>query len=333
VDTLEASFVGELDEQVVEALEEKKGQAQADDLPVAWRAGRWLFYVQSHGAKPWRFQAKHEDMWLNLCTHSRAGQMFAKLSALGLAAHGHRALYAEVAEIAEGFGLTPGGIARIDIAIDFQGWAPTVAEMGNVVCRARNRPIHPNLEDPETFYFRTKPLVVRIYNKTKELKEHHKEWMREVWKDLAGYDPSEDVWRFEVQVRRPVLKQLGSTDAEAVFTNLGPILGFALDWCNLRVPTGENKSRWPEDPKWTELRHAACTGEPAKRAKVVHYLSGYSRTVLMVLGYLVSGAAWLDIYDFDTAWRLLERTVRGKMAEGEKDFETLVRERKRKYAR
>jgi len=332
IDTWEESFRGDLKEETLAALQEKKGQAQEDGNGVAWQLAGKKLYVQPNGLRPWRYLLKNEEMQLRLFSLSYAPALSARLRPLGLVSRGARQLQAELTELAAGLGLEPGGVSRVDIAVDFQGWAPTVADMANVVCDAAFRPIYPNLVHPETFRFGKGDLVFRIYNKTREIAAKHNEWMQRVWAQNPEYDPAEEVWRFEVQFRGVELARLGCKDAASVLEGLPGLLGSALDKCNLRVPTGKNQSRWPEDPRWTELRQVSFAGEPLKRIKAAHYTAGYARCTKMIFSYLLTAAAWLGIYDLDTIWNLLRRGLTDYIELGAKDFAALVKERECKMA-
>jgi hypothetical protein len=332
VDTLEASFAGDLADDLRVYLGEKKGQSQQDKLPVAATIGGKRFFVHPAGMRPWHYRAENEEMQLRLHSESQAPALSVRLSALGLVTQGHVALYGLAREIAKSLDLSEAGVTRLDIAVDFQGWAPTEEEMKNVVCPAKYRSIHWNGREPETFYFGKGDLLVRVYNKTREIVKHGKEWMRDVWAQSAGFDPQEEVWRFEVQMRRPVLKAMGCADAGSALEQLDRLLGFAFGWCNLRVPSGPNQTRWPEDPRWTALRKGARAGELLQRAKVAYYLGTFSRSAHRVLAHVVTGGAALNVYDFEYVWDLLCKAQKDYIAETGKDFATLVKERQRRQA-
>jgi len=329
IDTWEESFTGDLQAQVLEELEAKKRQAQDEESPAPYQIAGRTFYVEPAGVRPWRYLLKSEDMQLRLGASSFAPALSGRLRPLGLVRVGAKPLRDELATVAQSLGLTSSGVTRVDIAADFQGWTPTVADMRGMVCDASFRPIYPNLDHPETFQFGKGDLVVRVYNKSKEIVVKRKEWLEAVWAECQAYVQEEDVWRFEVQLRRARLRELRCEDAASVFEKLPQILGFGLAWCNLRVPTGENQSRWPEDPRWSELRSASCAGEPLKRVRSINQGLLYSRASRMVISATLSAAAWIDETDLDTICGLLRKDLERYIAESGRDLATLVGERQR----
>lgn len=61
----------------------------------------------------------------------------------------------------------------------------------------------------ETLYFGGSNHKLRIYDKTKEIKDQPESAQIErLWRLNPLYDSSKDVWRIEFQIRRPILKQL-----------------------------------------------------------------------------------------------------------------------------
>ena len=53
---------------------------------------------------------------------------------------------------------------------------------------------------------RTNGKMVRIYNKSADLKRSNKGYIKQVWEN-NGIDTSEDIWRYETELRRKVLKK------------------------------------------------------------------------------------------------------------------------------
>ncbi|MHB8868726.1 MAG: hypothetical protein ACYC6T_05865 [Thermoleophilia bacterium] len=333
VDTLEASFRGDLSAELVDTLEAAKRRAQEEELGQPLTVGHVEFLVGPAGLKPWSYLLAAEDLHLRLSLAASIPTISARLLSLGLVACGHENLYGLAADLAEELGARPDGLSRLDLAVDFQGFVPTVAEMGHVVCNASFRPIYPNLENPETFQFGRGDIVVRVYNKTRELAQSGKSWFRTVWRQSEGYEESEDVWRFEVQLRRPALRALGSLAAPDAFARLDGLLGYALRWCSLRTPDGANRSRWPVHAAWEELGQAAFAGEPCPRVRPESYVASFRRTVPQALGLLVSGAAHLRVWDFDLALGLWKREMTDYIRRSDKDFATRVRERRRRLRR
>ena len=331
IDTLEASFRGRLNEDIEHDLERLKTKAQETENPQGLQIAGLDFAVQDHGLRPWPYLLKGEDMHLRLGTSSHYPTASVRLLSLGLASYGHRALYEIAAEILAGVGADQdAGLARLDLAVDFQGWTPSAAEMDNVVCAASFRPVYPSIKSPETFQYGKGAIVVRVYNKTREIASKGGAWRESLWEACRGYRADQDVWRFEVQYRREALKELGADMAHEAFGNLDGLLGYGLGWANLRVPQGESTDRWDEDERWTALRDATRAGHYLKRMRVESRVGDVERLVPMICGLTLSVAARLGIYDLQFLSKVLESMVRQYAERDGLDFRERAKRRAEK---
>ena len=124
-------------------------------------------------------------------------------------------------------------VNRIDIAVDHQGFVPTLGVLdkfskpGGLTVKS----FPTDLGDPDAFkdesleleqfwhryaltgfrFGRAGPLVGRWYDKTEEIQVSHKPWFRDIWSRSAGYVEGAPVWRLESQARREFLR--GMRDA------------------------------------------------------------------------------------------------------------------------
>jgi hypothetical protein len=333
VDTLEASFRGTLEPELVETLSEAKSKAQANDCPEPFMVGGVEFGVSPTGVKPWPYLLLHEDMHLRLSAAATIPTVSARLSALGLVAYGQDPLYRLAANLAGQLGAQPIGLSRLDLAVDFQGHVPTVEEMSQVVCHSPFRPVYPSLEHAQTFQFGRGDFVVRLYNKTEELKKSGKGWLKTVWAKHPDFDPAQDVWRFEAQFRRQKLRDLDCGTAEEALAKLDRLLMVALVWCSPREEQESNLSRCPVQQWWDELGKAACAGTALPVVKVERRVCSFRRLVPQALGLLVSGAAHAMVTDFDEACDLQKREIRAYIVRTGTSFEQRVEERRRKANR
>ncbi len=127
--------------------------------------------VSGKGTSAWSYKLHTRDLTLFVSRSKNAFYPKVKVSlgAFGLATRHHAELWGEVLRVIGAMGeLEEHGVSRADVYVDFQGWTPTLTEMSeNVACRARNNPIYPNIQTPETFYFGMgAPQMMRVYNKT-----------------------------------------------------------------------------------------------------------------------------------------------------------------------
>jgi hypothetical protein len=331
VDTLEASFRGTLNPGFALTLSELKAKAQLEEHPQGHRLAGLDFAVQDHGLKPWPYLLKGDEMHVRFGTSPHFPTASVRLGALGLASYGHQALHEMAAEAVAGVGADQqAGLSRLDLAVDFQGWAPTTEEMGGVVCAASFRPVYPNTHAPETFQYGKGQIVVRVYNKTREIAVKGGAWRSALWQSCRGYRSDEDVWRFEVQLRSEALKELGAHSAHDAFRNLDGLLGYGLTWANLRVPQGQSSDRWQEDERWSALRDATGATRYLQRLKAESRVGDVERLVPMIGGLAVSMAARLGVYNLHRVLGILEPLIAEYAARDGLDFPERARRRTEK---
>ena len=328
VDWFEFSCRGRLADGVADDLAVLKADSQTLDVPQLWYAPLPL-YVSRQGAKPWKWVLNADEFQLRLSDSPKVPAASVKLGATGLAAYGHEGLYRLSLDVLGGFGeLAPSVTSRLDLAVDFQSWEPTDAEMrNNIVCRAAYHGTHGHYRRDETFQFGEGALVVRIYNKTKELKKSRKVWLADAWARCPDYDPARDVWRFEAQLRREGLQSFGVKHPDDALDSLPALLGSMLKWCSLRVPQGKNQTRWPVDPRWEALAEAAFAGESLPRVHEQKRLADYQRTIAQIAGHLLSAAAARRIFDPDELWPLVREDVDRYVGRKDATFQQLARDR------
>ena len=109
----------------------------------------------------------------------------------------------------------------------------------------------------ETFYLSNKKNAVqlRIYDKTlKATKDGILPLFWGVWKA----QPSENVWRFEFQMRRPFLHQWKIETIADLQANVGTLWKHLTeDWCSLRLPDNPNQTRRTVHPFWADIQNRA----------------------------------------------------------------------------
>lgn len=304
IDTLEATFQGELSEELAKELQNKKLMAQATESPQPILLGDQEYFVGPKGQGLWPWVASNSNAMLRFGNAKHLPPLSVKLRAEGLASKGAEALWNQVRTMAGLLGLSPRNCTRLDVAVDFQGWAPTLDEMRHAVCPASYRPIFPNLEHPETFQFGKGDVVVRVYDKTEEIKANSHEWWKLVWRACEGYDPALPVWRVEVQLRSAALREVGCSDVFEAIANQHGVFEFGLDWCSIKEPTADtNPSRWPDHPAWAYLRRYYMPGQPLGRVKPAKTLADYDRAVKRYLTLVVSVGASVGSQDY---WRMTE---------------------------
>jgi len=174
-----------------------------------------------------------------------------------------------------------------------------------------------------SFRFGSKKLLARIYSKTAEARK--KPETKELLRDYAasfGLDLENTVvWRVEFQLRKDVLTAflhperglLDLHDWRTLVENLGALWYYLTKhWLSLRIPTAnQQKTRWPEDPLWTEVVLAwAQIRVPLKRVR--RPLRAATEGLLaQAVGVILSAAAvqGLALERVAYARKYLERTL------------------------
>jgi hypothetical protein len=206
VDTFDPTFWAVVPPEFMERLKGLKERAQEEEVPQPIELAGLEFLVQAKGINHYPYLLKNEDLHVRLSGRLSGACISVRGESVGLVAYGHEQLY-EIAEKVVGK-IGPSlsaGFSRLDVAVDVQGLVPTMADYPNFVCRAKKRKLFCEGDELQGMRFGEGDMVFRIYNKTQELPVSGKEWFRTVWAQCPGYEPEEDLWRVECQMRREML--------------------------------------------------------------------------------------------------------------------------------
>ena len=144
-------------------------------------------------------------------------------------------------------------LSRVDLTFDYQ--IPEIDfDEDHFISQAQKDSQYRKNGKIQSFRFGSDQVVLRIYNKTDEIEESsQKSWFYDLW----GTD--EQVWRFEWQVRKEVLKLLGIRTFLDLQERQGDLMRILVDQhTSLRTPTEDsNRSRWPLHPLWQHLTEQA----------------------------------------------------------------------------
>jgi hypothetical protein len=263
IDTLYLWFPGEgisgLD---LIALDQGKKRAQELNEPQEVELSGHRFFVSPKGVDNFGWRATCDG--IELFVGRGAVGASVHLGARVLAEYGHEALWVRVRQLADDLGLGEAQVSRVDVAVDVQGLHLTPHELlYDFSCRARFSPPYPNPDHPTSRQFGRGETVVRVYDKSVQIVEKHIPWWRTVWAQDPSYDPSESVWRIEVQARGKVLRERGLSSVEALFSSPGAVLDYGMGWAQLKVSSGDKTiSRRDQDPRWEQIRAAVWSGQP-----------------------------------------------------------------------
>jgi hypothetical protein len=226
-------------------------------------------------------------------------------------------------------------VSRIDVYADTQGWQPGREDYPRFVTRGGRRrqwehradPIH-MLGDVFTgFSFGQRDILARVYDKTREQRARGEDWLELIWDDR---DPDQPVWRVEFQLRRKALKTFRLGGVDDVLAARQELWNYGTRWLSLRTPNRDtNRSRWPEDPVWPQIR-AARVGSPCS-ALVRERVRGSDRRRLLrgLAGYATSLAALMPAAGLEDAMREFMPALQAYLTERGTTFDE-VSERKRR---
>ena len=100
-----------------------------------------------------------------------------------------------------------------------------------------------------------------------------------------------------------------------------------LKWCELRIPQGGNKTRWPVHPAWDMLAALEPGSSPHPRIKAQSYVESFEAVVPQVAGLLVSACSAVGMTNLDSAIDTMSDCVREYIGGKGAPFRTLVRDR------
>lgn len=227
------------------------------------------FVMRPAGKKPYTYVLCNDDFTLKLAqkvSHGMFPEVFIELRSQFLWRLGYRNTYNFIKEwVSTWAKIESDVINRADPAIDIKG-LPDIG-IQNIVSRARKSKSYLEfipIQKGQLYYYGEKitgwefgsgPLIIRIYDKSYEVKKVHKEWFHDLWKQ-GGWDEESTVARVEFQMRREFLKDFNVTTFESFEESLGDIFRYTtVDWFTVREPSGgKNRSRWRVTPFWSEIQ-------------------------------------------------------------------------------
>ncbi|MGB0920288.1 MAG: hypothetical protein ACPG1C_03090 [Alphaproteobacteria bacterium] len=222
---------------------------------VPFKFGGVTWGLSAGGGFPYTYVLSNERYRLRLAEHMQP-RLHVQFMSEALWDLGPKEALREVREIIGRAGLRetrPASVSRVDWCFDFALRDIDFTEE-HFLSKARKDAKHRGGGQTETFIFGRGDVLVRIYDKVKEIAEvSGKTWLFDLWGQNEG------VWRIEAQARRAFLKQHGIRTPEDLFMHQGFVAHWIVDkHTTLRVPTGDsNRSRWPLHPLWDAVQAAA----------------------------------------------------------------------------
>lgn len=225
-------------------------------------------------------------------------------------------------------------VSRADIAQDLQGVIEIDSE--KMVMRCRNNHVHCDVHRSGRkitgYTFGSGDLILRIYDKTEEIKVSGKAYMKDEWLK-QGWDGVTPIWRVEAQLRRKVIKEFKANKVDELKKNAPDIWKYVTgEWFTVREISQSDKtrSRWQLSSMWKVINESfknlgMLTGIVRERIKdvtlekLIPQLSGSFTSTLALLK-----KARLPMSEF---MQIIERNYRRK----NKTVREVVEEKVKKY--
>lgn len=153
-------------------------------------------------------------------------------------------------------------VARADLALDMDcGITDFEISPENIVKRSRKRVGHYEPMECEEHYeglrltgytFGSGDLLMRIYDKTYQVKKKRLQYIQEEWKQ-KGWKEGSNITRIECQMRRDKIKEWGINTFEDFKRGAADIWKYLTEeWFSLRIKkhSDDSRSRWPVSEIW-----------------------------------------------------------------------------------
>ena len=332
IDTLVFTFKGKLSEELLKDLEEKRERAQIGEEPIPFFVGEQEMFVLPKGRGKYRYVLQRGDLVIQLTESRSIPTARVTLGAKGLVESGPEVLYAQAERLCGELGAdVANALSRIDLAVDIQGFDLTHDDIRGFVCPANKRSEHFGGDRLETASWGKAPIMLRIYDKTQQVREKRKEWWHHVWDRNPTYDPAQRVFRCEAEIHRAVLRELGVSSVASALSDPSRLLDYAMRWCELRIPTGDQtKARWPLDPRWERIREATYSGKPVQRVRLAAALLDDRAVQTRFIGLVETHAARWKLKTWEDALESLAIDAEVYLDSEEIDFAAEVEKRRRR---
>lgn len=343
VDTLHLSYFGRLEPRVaaelaskraaiVAAMESRVGGAAMHAPEAAMVVHGAPFSLHPFMTHGYRYRLVNADLTLLVNPEPRGpiGCVRAQFSAALLWREGWIRAVQMVENLVrsmllDGVFTRPHAIGRIDLCADFQGWRPVESDRDRFVTRANYRAAHHVGSRFSGLTFGKGSIAARLYDKTLEIIQSDKGWMRAVW-EAGGYDAAEPVWRLEFQLRRDALRELGAGSLPEGDDGFGRVWRYLrARWLRLSVPaSGERRERWRIDPAWAVLAEADFGAAVGESVRLRTGSMDRERSERALLGSLLSLATVLKCQSLDDTMVHAHRSLARRLLDRGETFESLV---------
>lgn len=311
------------------SLDKKKQRArEKGGLLIGMPSGRNCIFLPGGKGQNYRFHIRFEAYNLFIGKAALPGSTpnaYLSISAKTLWLHGIETALSWIKEDLKTIGqgtIRFVQVSRADLCADFliPGGLSYDFLYSHKVTRNDKSNLYTNKKDLETYYAADakSPIQLRIYNKGLEVKkEGTKLWFLDLWQR----ESTEDVWRFEYQLRRPALKQFGIDSLDDLKEKQAGVWDYLTSkWFSLRIPDDEKAERRTVHSLWSAIQGCFKPWNPGNEVKRI-YRSETTAPLEWYLshidGNLSSFAARLGITNRKDALQELERRLTRRNDENE----------------
>jgi len=268
IDSLYLSYPGELSFSKSLELDILKQQARSaielEQAEAVYKVPGHIFEVHSKGSGLFSYILSDNAFRISLSSMGakQTPLAYVQIKSDWLVYRGVLEAVAELDVIIEEFGCfediqIQANVSRADIFVDFVCPFPfDTLPIDAWVSRAKRISTHTISRHFTGYSFGLGgDLSARLYDKTKELEESKKDYLKKLWAD-KGWDGEATVWRLEFQFKRAVLIELDAGTVETLLSKLSSLWHYSLSsWLKLTIPNpfDSTKARWPLHPVWEEL--------------------------------------------------------------------------------
>ncbi len=331
IDTLELSFVADVFDCLLMELEKLKNLESNNDDNIEINLNDVRFFVKSHGASKYKYII-YNDMYRININKRPLNDVYpnirVKFISRNIWAKGIKVAYSELKAVFRDLVIFHNEIvSRVDYCVDFlgvHGMFSNINIVNNVVTKAKNKSLCVGKE-LETLQVGSGDAFLRIYNKTKEIAVKNKSYWWDIWN--LKKDNKVKVWRIELQIRRPVLKQFdvkGLYDMLAVLPDIYRY--YTHTWLSLRHKDDTNTTRRTVFSFWSCVQKLYKSLGPLTGQVRAKNISGdKNKLIQSVKGYLSSLGALMQTSNVNYIMQYILDEIR------QQDFKNDVELKKIKY--
>ncbi len=318
IDTLILNIKGQMPQELANQLQQYQDQAreQEEDVLTSWQFQGCPLAIKPHGSgHGWRWLLYSDDLHLQL-GKGKWNETVCRLTFRSIYLHSRDltdALSQVYAFLVAFLGYEPElQVSSLDQCLDLAGWTLTAADAERFVSRGSLQEMpadeveHFNPEVDrrgrrlKALYFsKTAPHSCCIYDKTAEVKVHHKEWFYEVWKK-NGWDGETPITRIEFRYERECLREMGIECPFELLNQLDSLWAYSTQqWLRHTEPSADtNQSRWAVSEVWQIVQGATLfLTEAAPAARVKKIEAEATHTLAGFVGFGTSLAARLVVLE------------------------------------